>query len=121
MLAYCAGRGWNKIATGRLAIAADETFAYIAGQAGPGRTVRLALKRSPQFAEAEFVSPNLPKNMLTDTGADEHLAAVRGLALHIEHRQFYGRDYISIQMSVPRAADEGMAEENAPLGVPPGA
>lgn len=125
VLAFCARAGWNKITTGRLAIATDETFAYIAGQTGPGRSVRLVLKRTGGFAEAEFVSPNLAQNLLSDTSADEHLEAIRGLAFHVEHRQFYGRDYISVQMPLPRAADEPLPAEKpaeaTPLDVPPGA
>lgn len=117
VLAFCARAGWNKIATGRLAIATGETFAYIVQQAGPGRTVHLALKRSDPFAEAEFVGPNLPKNLLSDTSADEHLEAIRGLALHVEHRQFYGRDYILVQMPLPRAGDEAVPVDETPAGV----
>jgi NCS2 family nucleobase:cation symporter-2/xanthine permease XanP len=119
VLAFCARAGWNKIATGRLAIATDETFAYIAHQAGPGRTVHLVLKRNDQFADAEFVGPNLPKNLLSDTSADEHLEAIKGLALHVEHRQFYGRDYISVQMPLPRAGDEPVPMDKTPAGVAP--
>jgi len=77
------------------------------------------------FAEAEFVSPNLAQNLLTDTGADAHLEAIRGLALHVEHRQFYGRDYISLQMPLPSAAEEpllsGEPVDVTPLDAPPGA
>lgn len=119
VLTFAARAGWNKIATGRLAIATDETFAYIARQTGPGRTVRLVLKRTDQAAEAEFVGPNLPKNVLSDDSADEHLEAIRGLALHVEHRQFYGRDYISLEMPLPRASDEAMPPEKAPAAARP--
>ncbi len=125
VLAFCAKAGWNRIATGRFAIATDETFAYIAGQTGPGHNVRLVLKKTGGYAEAEFAGPNLAKNLVADTGADEHLEAIRGLALHAEHRQFYGRDYISLQMPLPGAADEPLPAEKpvevTPLDAPPGA
>lgn len=103
--AFCARAGWNKIATGRLAITTDETFGYIVRQAGPGQRIRLVLKRTPQYAEAEFVAPNLPRNLRADPGARDVLETIDGLALHAEHRQFYGRDYISIQMPLPQASD----------------
>ena len=85
--AFCSRAEWNKIATGRLAIATDEIFGYIAREVRPGRAIHLVLRRNDQFAEAEFVGPNLPRNLLNDPSARETLKTAKGLALHVlRHR-----------------------------------